>query len=188
MSMEEIEFECESQMEKAVEYFRGELRGVRTGRASSGLVEHLKIEVPSYGSTMDLRELASFSIPEPSCILVKPFDPSILKDIERGIRNSSIGISPVQEGKMLRLSLPPLSGERRQQLVGQVKKMAEGQRVAVRNTRREANKQIDAEQKAGTLSEDDAKKCKENVQELTKTYEKQIDSALEAKTKEIETV
>ena len=188
MSMEEIEFECESQMEKAAEYFHQEMRGVRTGRASTGLVEHLKIEVPSYGSTMDLRELASFSIPEPSCILVKPFDPSVLRDIERGIRNSSIGISPVQEGKMLRLSLPPLSGERRQQLVAQVRKMAEGQRVAVRNARREANKQIDTEQKAGTLSEDDAKKCKDNVQELTKTYEKKIDSALEAKTKEIETV
>jgi len=188
MSMEEIEFECESQMEKAVEYFRNELRGVRTGRASTGLVEHLKIEVPSYGSTMDLRELASFSVPDPSCILVKPFDPSILKDIERGIRNSNIGISPVQEGKMLRLSVPPLSGERRQQLVNQVKKMAEGQRVALRNARRDANKQIDLEQKAGDLPEDDAQRCKDNVQELAKTYEQQVDSALQAKTKEIETV
>ena len=188
MPMDEIEFECESQMEKAVEYFRSELRGVRTGRASAGLVEHLKIEVPSYGSTMDLRELASFSIPEPTCILVKPFDPSILKDIERGIRNSSVGISPVKEGKMLRLTIPPLSGERRHQLIVQVGKMAEAQRVAVRNARRDANKQIDVEQKAGQLSEDDAKKCKDNIQELTKKYEGIIDSGLEAKTKEIQTV
>lgn len=188
MSMDEIEFECESAMEKALEYFRAELRGVRSGRASSGLVEHLKIEVPSYGSTMDLRELAAFSVPEPSCILVKPFDPTVLKDIERGIRNSDIGISPVVEGKLLRLSIPPLSGERRQQLTGQVRKMAEAQRVAVRNARRDANKLIDGEQKAGDIGEDDAKKCKENVQELTKKFEGRIDTALEAKTKEIETV
>jgi ribosome recycling factor len=188
MSMEEIEFECESEMERAVEYFRNELRTVRTGRATAGLVDHLKIEVPSYGSTMDLRELASFSIPDPTCILVKPFDPSILKDIERGIRNSNIGISPVQEGKMLRLAIPPLSGERRQQIISQLKKMAETQRIAVRNARRDANKQADAEQKDGTLTEDEAKKCKENIQELTNKYQEQIDRALEAKTKEIETV
>ena len=188
MPMDEIEFECESQMEKALEYFRTELRGVRTGRATTGLVEHLKIEIPSYGSTMDLRELASLSVPEPSCILVKPFDPSLLKDIERGIRNSNIGISPVSEGKMLRLPVPPLSGERRQQIVGQVKKMAEAQRIAVRNTRRDANKQIDVEQKAKDLTEDDAKKCKDNVQTLTKKFEDQIADLLATKTKEIETV
>lgn len=188
MPMDEIEFECESQMDKALEYFRTELRGVRTGRATTGLVEHLKIEVASYGSSMDLRELASLSVPEPTCILVKPFDPSILKDLERGIRNSNIGISPVPEGKMLRLPIPPLSGERRQQIIGQIKKMAEAQRIAVRNARRDANKQIDVEQKAKDLTEDDAKKCKDNVQDLTRKFEDQIADALATKTKEIETV
>lgn len=188
MPMDEIEFECESQMEKAIEYFRSELRGVRTGRATTGLVEHLKIDVAAYGSSMDLRELASLSVPEPSCILVKPFDPSILKELERGIRNSNIGISPVTEGKMLRLPIPPLSGERRQQIVGQIKKMAEAQRIAIRNARRDANKLADTEQKSGDLTEDEAKKCKDNIQRLTKKHEELIDDALATKTKEVATV
>jgi ribosome recycling factor len=186
MPMDEIEFECESAMEKAVDYLKSELRGVRTGRASTGLVEHLKIDVPAYGATMELRELASLSVPQPTMILVKPFDPSVVKDIERGIRNSNIGISPVPEGKMLRLPIPPLSGERRQQIVAQIRKMAEGQRIAVRNARRDANKAIDAEQKQGVLTEDDAEKCKDNVQELTKQAEEKIESMLAAKTKELE--
>ncbi len=188
MPMDEIEFECEEKMERAVGFFRGEVRAVRTGRASTALVEHVRVNVEAYGGPMDLRDLAHLSAPESSMIVVKPYDGSIIKDIERAIQNSEVGITPASDGKVIRLPVPPLSGERRQQLVTQVKKMAEAQRVAVRNARREANKQIDAEKKDGTLTEDDADRCKENVQDLTKTYEKQIDETLDAKTREIQAV
>jgi ribosome recycling factor len=188
MPADEIEFECEAAMEKAVEYFRQELRGIRTGRASTGLVDHLKVEVPSYGSTMELRELATISTPDPAMILIKPFDPSTTKDIERAIQNSDIGIQPIGDGKMIRLPIPPLSGERRQQLTGHVKKLAEAQRVSIRNARRDANKQVDTEENEGTLPEDDAERLRNAIQKLTEKYEKQVDELLAGKTKEIQQV
>lgn len=188
MLADQIERECEQAMKKAVEFFRNELRTVRTGRASPALVEHLRIEVPSYGSTMELRELASITAPEPALLLIKPYDPTTIRDIERGILNSNLGITPNSDGKVVRLPIPPLSGERRAQLAAQVRKMAESQRVAVRNARREANRAIEAAKKEGTLPEDDAETLAERIQDLTKKYEKQIDELLEAKTREIEEV
>ena len=186
MMAADSEKECKAAMGKAVDYLKHELRGVRTGRASAGLVEHLKIEVASYGSTMELRELASITAPEPSLLVVKPFDPTTIKDLERGIAGSDIGISPQSDGKSIRLPVPALSGERRKQMVQQIKKMAEAQKVAVRNIRRDVNKQIDADKKASTLSEDEADSAKDRVQKLTKEHEDQIDSLTVAKTKEIE--
>jgi ribosome recycling factor len=186
MSVEEIEFECEESMEKATDFLRQELRTVRTGRASPGLVEHIKVSFESYGSTMDLRELASISVPESNQLVLKPFDPGTLKDIEKAIQGSEIGITPMSDGKVIRLPVPPLSGERRQQLLGQVRKLGEGQKVAIRNVRRDANKRVDAEQKAKTVSEDDADKAKENIQELTRKFEAQVDTLVANKTKEIE--
>lgn len=188
MPADEIEFECEASMDKAADYFRQELRGIRTGRASAGLVEHLKVPVASYGSTMELRELAAISTPDPTMILIKPFDPTTGKDIERAIQNSDIGIQPMGDGKVIRLPVPPLSGERRQQLTGHVRKLAEAQRVAIRNARRDANKQVDAEEKEGTMPEDDAEKLRERIQKLTEKYEKAVDDLLAAKTKEIQEV
>jgi len=181
-----IEKECSAQMVKAVEFLKQELKGLRTGRAHPGLVEHLKIEVSSYGSSMQLRELATISVPEPSTLLVKPFDPGTLKDIERGIQTSTLGVTPQSDGKAIRLPIPPLSGERRQQLAQQVKKMAEAQKVVVRNARRDGNKFIDAEEKAKTVSEDEAKEIKERIQKLTKKHEDEIDAQVKTKTKEIE--
>jgi len=186
MPIDEIEFECEEQMEKAVDFLRQELRTVRTGRASPGLVEHLKISVESYGSTMELRELASISVPESNQLLIKPYDPGTLKDIERAIQGSEIGITPMSDGKVIRLPVPPLSGERRQQMLGQVRKMGETQKVAVRNIRRDANKRIDTEQKDKKITEDDADRSKENIQELTKKSEDKIDELVSMKCKEIE--
>lgn len=188
MPLGKIEKECSSKMDKAIEFFRHELRGIRSGRAHPGLVEHIKIEVASYGSTMELRELASISVPDPSTLLVKPFDPSTLKDIEKGLQTSDLGIAPQSDGKAIRLPIPPLSGERRQLLVQQVKKMAEAQKVAVRNSRRDANKAIDAEEKAKNASEDEAKDAKDRVQKLTKKHEDAIAEIVTAKTKEIEEV
>ena len=143
MPIDEIEFECEEQMEKAVAFLRRELRMVRTGRASPALVEHLKIDVESYGSTMDLRELASISAPEANLLMVKPYDPSIIKDIERALQTSDLGITPMSDGKVIRLPVPPLSGERRRKLLAQVRKLGENQKVAIRNIRRDANRSVD---------------------------------------------
>ncbi len=188
MPMDEIEFECEEKMERAIEFFRTEIRGVRTGRASTALVEHVRVNVEAYGGASDLRDLAHLSTPEGNLIVIKPYDATIIKDIERALQNSDVGITPNADGKVIRLPVPPLSGERRTQLIMQVKKMAETQRVAIRNARREANKLIDTEEKDSTLSEDDAERCKENVQELTQKHEKLVAEALEAKTTEIQDV
>ncbi len=188
MPVAQIEKECMTKMSKSVEFLKQELRGIRTGRAHPGLVEHLKIEVASYGSSMQLRELATISVPDPSTLLVKPFDPGTLKDIEKGIQSSNLGVTPQSDGKAIRLPIPALSGERRQQLIQQVKKMAEAQKIVVRNTRRDANKLIDAEEKEGTVSEDESKEVKERIQKLTKKYEDEIEATVSAKTKEIEEV
>ena len=188
MPIDEIEFECEELMEKAVTFLRQEMRTIRTGRASPGLVEHLKIEVASYGSTMDLRELASISVPEGNLLMIKPFDPSIIKDIERAIQASELGITPLSDGKVIRLPIPPLSGERRQKLLAQVRKLGETQKIAIRNIRRDSNRKVEVEEKDKLISEDDAEKAKENIQELTKKYEDQLESLVNGKAKEVEEV
>ena len=111
MSVTAIEKECAARMAKAVEFLKQELRGVRTGRAHPALIEHLKIEVAAYGSTMELRELATISVPDPGTLLVKPFDPGTLKDIEKSLRTSDLGVTPVNDGKSIRLPLPQLAEE-----------------------------------------------------------------------------
>ena len=184
-----IEKDCAGKMTKAVDFLKQELRGVRTGRAHPGLIEHITIEVQRYGSTMKLRELATIGVPDPGTLLVKPFDPGTLKDIEKGLQTSAFGVTPMNDGKAIRLPIPPLSGERRQQLIQQVKKMAETQKIAVRNARRDANKAVDhAEKKEKTISEDEAKNIKDAIQRLTKKYEDEIETTLISKTKEIEEV
>lgn len=188
MPVDDILLECDEQMEKAVQYLRQELRGVRTGQASPALVEHMKISVESYGSTMELRELAGVSAPESNQLLIKPYDPSVLKDIERAIQTSDLGISPMNDGKMIRLPIPPLSGERRKQLLNQVGKLAENQKIAIRNLRRDANRKIDAELKEKNISEDDAKGAKDEIQEMTNKYEAQVEGLAKSKSSEIQEV
>ena len=184
MAMDEILFEVEEHMESGLNYLREEFRGIRTGRASVGLVDHIKVDY--YGSPTDLRQLATIGTPDATMIIIKPFDPSSLKDIEKAINASDLGINPAADGKVIRLSVPALSGERRLQLVAQLKKMAEAARVAIRNARRDGNKAIDAQQKATELTEDEAKKGKEEIQGLTKKHEDLISEILAAKTTEIE--
>ena len=188
MTAADIEKECSAGMAKCVDYLKEEFRGVRTGRATPGLVEHLRVEVQSYGSTMHLRELATISAPDAVTVLIKPFDPTTLKDIEKALRTSDIGITPASDGKVIRLPIPPLSGERRVQLVNQVKKMGEAQKVAIRNVRRDANRQIDVAEKdkSAAVSEDDAKAAKERVQKLTRKHEDEVDGLVAAKAKELE--
>ena len=185
MDVEEILLDCEDKMDKAVEYLNGELKGVRTGRASPALVEYVKVDY--YGSMTDLRQLAQVSVPEPTQLLVKPFDTSAQQAIVKAIQAAGLGLNPVAEGKQVRISLPPLSGERRQQLAGSVKQMGEQAKVAVRNVRRDANKHIDqlAKDKKDPIPEDQARAAKDDVQEHTKKHEAKIDQMLEDKRHEI---
>ncbi len=184
MALDDILLDVEGHMESAVEYLRNEFRGIRTGRASAGLVDHLKVDY--YGSPTDLRQLATISTPEATLIVIKPFDPSSLKDIERSIQASDLGITPNSDGKVIRLAVPPLSMERRQMLVGQIKKMAEASKIVIRNARRDGNKEAEKQQKASELTEDDLHKGKDDIQALTKKYEEKVDELLAAKSKEIE--
>jgi ribosome recycling factor len=186
MAIDDILLEVEEKMEGAVEYLRKEFRGIRTGRASAGLVDHIKVEY--YGSPTDLRQLASISTPDAALIIIKPFDPSGIKDIERAIQAANIGITPNSDGKVIRLAVPSLSTERRNQIAGQLKKMAEASRVSIRNARRDANKHIELQQKENALSEDDANGGKESVNDLTKQYEAKVDEVLNSKTIEIQEV
>ena len=183
MAMDDILLDAEEKMEAAVEYLKNEFRGIRTGRASVGLVDHIKVDY--YGSPTDLRQLATIATPEANLILIKPFDPGSLKDIERAIQTSDLGITPNSDGKIIRLSIPPLSVERRGQLASQLKKMAEQARVTIRNVRRESNKMVDKEEDEGSLPEDDAERCKQEIQELTDQYGEKIDELLAEKNKEV---
>jgi ribosome recycling factor len=185
MDVDEILLECEDKMDKAVEYLRGELKGVRTGRASPALVEYVKVDY--YGSMTDLRQLAQISVPEPTQLLIRPFDQSSTQAIAKAIQSSGLGLNPVTEAKAIRLVMPPLSTERRQQLVTSVKQMGEQAKVAVRNTRRDANRHIDQAQKdsASSVTEDQAKDAKAEVDELTKKHEASITEMVDHKTAEV---
>ncbi len=183
MTSEEILFDAEERMEKAVTVFRDELRGLRTGRATPALVDMLRIE--AYGSQMPLKQLAQISTPDPQQIIIKPFDPNTLKDIEKAIRSSDLGMAPNNDGKLIRLTVPAMSGEQRQKMVARIKKSAEEAKVACRNIRRDANKGFDQAEKAKELTEDDRDKGKEEVQTLLKTYEDKITELADKKSKEV---
>ncbi|MEM1329641.1 MAG: ribosome recycling factor [Planctomycetota bacterium] len=176
-----ILLEAEEHMQKAIEYLTHELKGVRTGRASPALVEYVKVDY--YGSQTDLKSLAAVSTPEPTQLLIKPFDAGAVAAIKQAIEESGLGLNPQVEAKQIRLNIPPLSRDRRQQLAQQVKKMGEEQKVVLRNSRRDANKHADAISKE--LPEDEVKTLKEEIQELLKKYEHQIESMVSKKSDEV---
>jgi len=180
-----ILLEAEEHMTKAIEYLSGEMRGIRTGRASTALVDYIKVDY--YGSPTDLKQLAAISIPEPTQILIKPFDAGSLQEIKKAIENSGLGFNPQVEAKQIRLNVPALSRERRQQLASQVKKMGEEQKIVIRNARRDANKHADAlaKQDGQHYSEDEIKTLHTEIQDLLKQYEKKVDGAIAAKTTEV---
>lgn len=183
MTSEEILFDCEERMEKAVTVFRDELRGLRTGRATPALVDSLRIEY--YGSLTPLKQLAQINTPDPQSIVIRPYDASVLKEIEKAIRSSDLGMSPSNDGKMIRLQVPPMSGEQRQKMVTRIKKSAEEAKVACRNIRRDANKQFDAAEKNKELTEDERDQGKEEVQSLLKKFEDRISDMADKKSKEV---
>ena len=183
MTSDEILLDAEERMEKAVNVFRDELRGLRTGRATPALVDSIRVEY--YGSPTPLKQMAQISTPDPQSIVIRPFDPSVLKEIEKAIRSSDLGMSPNNDGKMIRLTVPPMSGEQRQKMVTRIKKSAEDAKVSCRNVRRDANKAFDAAEKAKELTEDDRDKGKEEVQSLLKRHEDKISELADKKAKEI---
>src|SRR5262252_6613969 len=159
-------------MEKSVNVYRDELRGLRTGRATPALVDSLRVEY--YGSPTPLKQMAQISTPDPQQIVIRPFDQSVLKDIEKTIRSSDLGMSPANDGKMIRLQVPPMSGEQRQKMVTRIKKSAEEAKVSCRNIRRDSNKHFDQAEKDKELTEDDRDAGKEEVQTLLKKFEEKI--------------
>jgi ribosome recycling factor len=183
MPLDDILLDAEESMDKAIEHLRHDLRAIRTGRATPALVENIKVEY--YGTPTDLRSIASISIPEATQILIKPFSPGDLKWIEKAINDSKLSLTPHSDGRQLRLVLPPMSQETRLKMVGQVKSMAEDVKIRIRNSRRDANKLIDTEQKGGVMTEDEADGGKEQVQNLTKQYEAKVDDLIEHKRKEV---
>ena len=183
MSIDEIMMDAEERMEGAVTHLAGELSGLRSGRASPALVD--KLQVSAYGSSTPLSQLAQIGCPEPRQILIKPYDPSILQDIEKAIQASDLGLNPSSDGKVLRLNLPPLSEERRKQLAKLVKENGEKTNISVRNVRRDANKHADAAKKDKELTEDECERLKKDIQDLTKKYEGKVTELVEKKTKDL---
>ncbi len=175
--------ETKSKMDSTVSVLEEDLRGIRSGRASTGLVEKLMVDY--YGQDTELRQLANISTPEPMQILIRPYDNSAVKAIERAIQISDIGINPSIDGSNIRLNMPPLTRDRRQDLVKVVNKRLEEARVAIRNIRRSANQDLADFEKEKMISEDDKKRGEDEVQKLTDKSVEKIDSTGKDKEKEI---
>lgn len=186
MSSDEILMEAEEKMIKTEQVVVNEFAGVRTGKASASLIENILVEV--YGSQMRLRELAGITTPEPRMLVVQPWDIGGVQAIEKAIQKANLGLSPVVQGKIIRVSFPELSTERRQEFVKITKKMAEDSRVAVRHVRRDAMEELKKAVKAHETSEEDQEKTEKEIQKLTDQYIGKIDGHLAHKEKEILTV
>ena len=188
MDLDTILLECEERMEKSVDYLARELRGMRTGRANTAMLEYIKVDY--YGSMTDLRELAAINVAEATQLLVKPFDPGAKSEIIKAIEKSGLGLNPMSEGNAIRINVPAPSADRRKQLAVQVKKLAEESKITIRNERRDANKAVDAlaaDKKAG-VTEDQAESAKEDIDDFTKKHTAKLDELADKKVAEIEEV
>ncbi|MGR3301826.1 MAG: ribosome recycling factor [Candidatus Scalindua sp.] len=183
MTSTEIQAEAKRKMEKTLEIMKEEFKSIRTGRATPGLVDNIKVSC--YGSLTPIKQLASIAAPEPQLIIISPFDPSILKDIEKAILQSELGLTTNSDGKVIRIPIPPLSGDRREKIVTQIKELNEENKISIRNIRREANKHIDKEENDSILTEDEAKKAKEQIQKSTHDNEAKLNELLKQKSEEI---
>ena len=188
MDPDEALMETEVAMQKAVDYVLHEMSTVRTGKASPALVEGMDVNVTAYGSNMKLRELALIATPEPRMLTIQPYDASTVQDIERALRESKLGINPAVDGKLIRLPIPELSAERRQDLVKVIKDMAEQGRVRVRAARREGMDRFKNLLKDSSITEDQFHDREKEVQELTDKYVKDIDEHFAHKEKDVLTV
>lgn len=175
--------EAERKMNGAIEVLLNEFKGVRTGRANPALLENLKVDY--YGTPTPLKQVASITTPDPRTLVIKPFDASVLGGIEKAIQTSDLNLTPQNDGKLLRIAIPPLSGERRAQLAEHVKKLGENAKVSIRNVRRDAKKSIDDRAKEKKISEDQKFRLTEQLDKITKDHEKRVDELVEKKTREV---
>ncbi|MBI3609140.1 MAG: ribosome recycling factor [Nitrospirae bacterium] len=179
----EIKKTVKEKMEGAVEHLRKELAGVRTGRASLALLDPIKVDY--YGTPTPLRQVAALSVPESRLITIQPWEPSLVAEIEKAILASDLGLTPNNDGKVIRINIPPLTEERRRDLVKHCKKLGEDSKVVVRNLRRDANEELKSRQKSGVLNEDALRKSQDEIQKLTDEFIKKIDEIIKHKENEI---
>ncbi|WP_457569633.1 ribosome recycling factor [Desulfurobacterium sp.] len=184
--MSDIIKDADKRMKKSVDVLKSEFAGLRTGRASTVLVEDIKVDY--YGTMTPIKQLAQISVPEATQIAIQPWDISVVPNIEKAIRNSDLGVMPQTDGNVIRINLPPLTEERRKELVKKAGKMAEQARIAIRNIRHELMKELDKMKKDGGVSEDEIKRLKDELQKVTDKYVKQVDELLKKKEEEILTV
>jgi ribosome recycling factor len=169
MAVDDVLLDSEARMEKAISVLKSNLAGIRTGRANPGLVDSLRVDV--YGQPTPIKQLASVAAPEPTQIVIRPYDPGTLKEIEKAIVTSELGFNPQNDGKLIRINIPPLSTEVRRKMVHRVKELAEEAKISIRNIRRDGNKAADSAEKAKEIGEDDRDQLKDEIQKLTKRYE-----------------
>ncbi|NBD11744.1 MULTISPECIES: ribosome recycling factor [Corallococcus] len=175
--------ELKSRIDKSLDDLKRELAKVRTGRASTAILDGIKVD--QYGTPTPLAGVASINAPEPRLITIKPWDKGVLKDIEKALREANLGINPMNDGEMIRLPFPPLTEERRKDIVKQVKAKGEEHKVAIRNIRRDANEALKTQQKDKKITEDDLKRLTKDVQDKTDAGIKQVDTLLAAKEQEV---
>jgi ribosome recycling factor len=183
MTYDTILATAQERMGKALDHTHDQLRHIRTSRASAGLVENLRVDY--YGSPTPLLQMAQISIPEPRQIMIKPFDVSTLGEITKTLLKSELGISPENDGKVVRLTMPPLSGDQREKYAAKAKGLAEEGRIAIRSVRRDANKEADALMKDGSIAEDVCHDLHDAIQKLLKEYEGKVGEIQDKKTAEI---
>ncbi len=179
MSADEILFNTEERMEKAVDVLKRSLAGIRTGRANPGLVDSIKVDV--YGSPTPIKQIASVGAPEPTQIVIRPYDPGVIKSIEKAIVASNLGLSPQSDGRIVRLNIPPRSTEVRKKMVSRIKDLGEEAKVSIRNVRRDGNKAAEQAEKAKEVSKDSRDDLKDQIQELTNKYESKVSEMAKAR-------
>ncbi|MBL8862233.1 MAG: ribosome recycling factor [Planctomycetes bacterium] len=183
MTSQAIVKETKDKMEKAVHHVADQLKTIRTSRASPALVDNIRVDY--YGQMTPISQMAQISIPEPRQIMIKPFDGSALQEISKAIQKSDLGIQPQSDGKVLRLTMPPLSGDQRKKYAARVKELCEEAKIALRNVRRDQNKHADQLWKDGDLTEDENKKLHEDIQKLLKEHEDKVQQHQDKKTAEV---
>jgi ribosome recycling factor len=181
--IEETYQETRDRMGKTITALKNELKRIRTGRASASLMDGIKLDY--YGTLTPLNQMATIAVPESRLITIQPWDASIIKDIEKALLKSDLGLTPSNDGKLIRIAIPPLSEERRKELVKLVNKSCEEHKVAVRNIRRDSNELIKGFKKDGDVSEDDAFKAQDQIQKITDEFVQKVDAVYKAKEKEI---
>jgi len=182
-SIKDVEANIRTRMEKAISDLQHEMAHIRTGRASLGILDHIRVDY--YGTPTPLNQLANLHVPEPSLITIQPWDVSQIGPIEKAIRTSDLGLNPANDGKVIRLPIPPLTEERRKELAKRLHAAAEHHRVSVRNIRRDGNESVKKLLKDKKITEDDDKKAHDEIQKLTDGYMAKIDQASKTKEKEI---